>query len=78
MGRLHSARTLCGHAQMADTAVLQESGTLPAPGASTVAVTLHLGEVLPQHQLTRQDVALLTLAALAEIWKVSLLARTVS
>ena len=59
---------------MADKAVLQGSGALPAPGASAVAVTLHLGEPLPQYQLTRQAMATLTLAALADIWKVSLLA----
>ena len=56
----------------------QGSGTLLAPGASAVAVTLHLGELLPQYQLTRQDVATLTLAALADIWKVSALAKTAS
>ena len=63
---------------MADEAVLQGSAALPAPEASAVAVTLHLGELLPQRQLTPQDVAALTLASLADIWKVSLLAKTVS
>ena len=77
-GRLHSARRLCSPAQMADMTVLQGSGTLPAPGASAVAVILHLGELLPQYQLTQQDVATLTLAALADIWKVSLLTKTAS
>ena len=77
-GCRHSARVFCIPAHIAYKAVLQGSGTLPAPGASAVAVTLHLGEVLPQYQLTRQDVTTLTLAALADIWKVSWLAKTVS
>ena len=62
---------------MAGRAVLQGSATLPAPGASAVAMTLHLGELLPQRQLTQQDVAALTLASLADIWKVCLFAKTV-
>ena len=68
----------CILTSMVNGAVLQESGTLLAPGAHAVAVTLHLGELLPQRQLTQQDLAALSLAALADIWKVSTLAKTVT
>ena len=52
--------TLCLHVQGHGTA---------AAGAGAPAVVLHLGK-LPPIQLSRQEVAALTLETLADIWKV--------
>ena len=52
--------------------VLQAQGAAVPEQADAPAIVLHIGELPAQVQLSRRDVAALSLQALADIWRVGL------